>query len=570
MHIHIYTKQGNIAKVKQEIANGVEIDCVDEYTSQTPLMCAVASPHANIDMLRLLIENGADVNATEEQYQTTVLGLAVQSGNLDKIKFILDAGADINYQTSSGYDVLINAMYGRDIAKDENLIAIINLLIQRGAKVNGVTSYGESALRVASDKGRFDAVKILLAAGADPQQLEWSELMYAIAFGSLADVKALIEQGAALDEIDYWERTPWLLSLQVGDLAKAQLLLSSGANCNDCGRCRKAALMYAIENNHVELLKWLIDQGFDIEATTEFGTTPLIIAVECNNVECVKILLEAGAKPGRKDNCNNTAINQASNIEIVRMLLDAGEDLNDVNDDVRRLLTGVGNSDLLNISKSQYLAGKHRQFGKSNPEVMEVPFWKAMVSGGFGSWYAKRTFNDPNFYSPPPVWCFDRFGRTITQLPDGRIIEIGGEHEDAYDPDFCIYNDVVVYQGDGNFQILGYPKNIFPPTDFHSATLVGEYIYIIGSVGYRDEIIYNHTPVYRLHIGTFKIEKVKTSGEKPGWISRHKAYYQEPADTIYITGGKVCVLVNKDEQYLDNVSSYTLNLTNFRWTRVNT
>ncbi|WP_414564130.1 MULTISPECIES: hypothetical protein [unclassified Anabaena] len=38
MHIHIYTKQGNIAKVKQEIANGVEINCVDEYTSQTPLM----------------------------------------------------------------------------------------------------------------------------------------------------------------------------------------------------------------------------------------------------------------------------------------------------------------------------------------------------------------------------------------------------------------------------------------------------------------------------------------------------------------------------------------------------
>ncbi|WP_414542068.1 ankyrin repeat domain-containing protein [Nostoc sp. CCY0012] len=532
-------------------------------------MCAVASPHANIDMLRLLIENGADVNATEEKYQTTVLGLAVQSGNLDKIKFILDAGADINYQTSSGYDVLIYAMYGRDIAKDENLIAIINLLIQRGAKLNGVTSYGESALRVASNKGRFDAVKILLAAGADPEQLEWTELMSAIAFGSLADVQVLLDAGAELSDIDYWERTPWLLSLQVGDLAKVKLLLSSGVNCNDCGRCKKAALMYVIENNHVELLKWLIDEGFDIEATNEFGTTPLMVAVECNNVECVKILLEAGAKPGRKDNCNSTAINLASNIQIVRMLLDAGEDLNDVNDDVRRLLTGVGNSDLLNISKSQYLAGKHRQFGKSNPEVMEVAFWKAMVSGGFGSWYAKKTFNDTNLYSPPPVWCFDRFGRTITQLPDGRIVEIGGEHEDYYDPDFCIYNDVVVYQGDGSFQILGYPKDIFPPTDFHSATLVGEYIYIIGSVGYRGERIYNHTPVYRLHTDTFKIEKVKTSGGNPGWISRHKAYYQEPAK-ICITGGKFFDINNQEPQLVDNLSNYTLDLTNLYWTRINT
>ncbi|YAF94592.1 MAG: ankyrin repeat domain-containing protein [Nodularia sp. CChRGM 3473] len=569
MHIHIYAQQGNIAKVKQEITHGVDIDCLDEYDCQTPLMYAVSSPHANIDMLRLLVENGADVNAVEATYQNTVLGLAVQSGNLEKIQFLLDAGADINYEKPEGYDVLIDAMHGRDIAKDENLIAIIDLLIKKGAKVNGVSSYGESAISVASNKGRFDAVKILLTAGADPEQLAWSELMYAIAFGSLADVKALLEKGAALYEIDDWERTPWLLSLQVGDLAKAQLLLSSGANFHECGRCGKTPLMYPIENNHVEMLKWLIDEGFDIEATDEFGITPLMLAVESRNSFCVKILLEAGAKANRKDSCNSKAINKASNIQILQMLLDAGEDLNDINDEMRQLLTGVGNCDLIHISQSQYLAGKHRRFGKSNPEVMEVDFWKAMVSSGFDAWQAKRTFNDTNIYSPPAVWCFKRFGRTITQLPDGRIVEIAGEHEDAYDPDFCIYNDIVVYQGDGNFQILGYPKDIFPPTDFHSETLVGEYIYIIGSVGYGGERIFDETPVYRWHCDTFKIEKVKTSGEKPGWISRHKAYYQEPAK-IHITGGKVCVMVDQKEEYFDNVISYTLDLTNFRWSRMNT
>jgi hypothetical protein len=50
----------------------------------------------------------------------------------------------------------------------------------------------------------------------------------------------------------------------------------------------------------------------------------------------------------------------------------------------------------------------------------------------------------PVFF-PIPVFCFRRFGRTETKLPNGRIVYIGGEHEDIYDPDLNIYNDVVVF-----------------------------------------------------------------------------------------------------------------------------
>ena len=454
MQIHIYAKQGDIAGVAHQIASGVDIDCVNKYSSQTPLMCAVASPDASIDMIRFLVENGANVNAVESEYQNTVLGLAVQSGNLDKIQFLLDAGADINYQRPHGYDVLIDAMHGRDISTDKNLIPILNFLIERGAKVSGISSYGESALRIASRVGRFDAVKLLLTAGADSKQLEWTELMYAIVFGSIKDVKALLDEESDLSERDYWDRTPWLLSLQVGEVEKAKLLLSSGANRNDCGRCGKTPLMYPIENDRAEVLEWLIEEGFDLEATDEFDTTPLMVAAECGATDCVRILLKAGANVGRVDNCHEKAITRASNIQIIRMLVDAGEDLSDISDDMRRLLTGVGNRDL-QVEQEQYLAGKHRRFGKNNPEVMKVDFWKAMVRSGVSAWNARDTFADTDRYDKP-VWCYSRFGRTITELPDGRIVEISGEHEDFYDPDFCIYNDVVVYEGDGNLKIFGY------------------------------------------------------------------------------------------------------------------
>jgi ankyrin repeat protein len=573
MEIHVYTRQGDIIGIKHQLASGVDIDCVDEW-SKTPLMYAVNDVNINLDMVRFLVENGADVNAVGGKYNQNVLGLAVKSGNLEKIQYLLDVGAEIHYQSAGGCDVLIDAMYGRDISKCENLIPIVNLLIDRGAKVNGVNEFGHTALKAATYQNRFDVVELLMiAAGADQKQLKLTKLMHAIVFSNLDEIKRLIEEGADLEARDSWNRTPWLLSIQVGSVEKARLFLDSGANQFDCGHCDKPPVMYAIESNHIEILEWLIEEGFDTEATNDFGTTPLSFAAERGATDFVQLLLEAGEGASRTSYFAREAIHKASNLEIVKMLVDAGADLSDINNNMRRLLTGNGNrDDICNIFQEQYFNGKYRRFGKANPEVMEIEFWQAMVQSGIGAWGARKRFDDTGDnvlrHEDEPVWCFDRFGRTITQLPDGRIIEIGGEHEDSYDPDFCIYNDVVVYQGDGKFTILGYPKHIFPPTDFHSATLVREYIYIIGCLGYRDERIYNETPVYRLHSQTFKIEKIETTGEKPGWINQHKAYYQEQSQ-ICITGGKVFVRVEDRTDYVENDNDYILDLKKMSWNRVN-
>jgi ankyrin repeat protein len=572
MKIHIYVQQGDIPGVANEIAHGVDIDCVDEYHSQTPLMYAVTSPEADLNMIRFLIENGANINAVDSENQNNVLELAVQSGNIDIIQFILDAGADINYQRPEGYDVLIDAMYGRDIYQDKNLIAILNLLISQGASVNGVSSYGESAIKAASGVGRFDAVQFLLTAGADRKQLEWTELMHTIVFGSADELKNLLNKAVDMTARDSWGRTPWLLSLQVGEVEKSQLLLASGANRNDRGLCGSTPFIYAIKNNRLEVFQWLITEGFDIEATDEFDTTILMLAAEYGATDFVRILLASGANPSRIDSCDQKAITKASNLPIVRMLVDAGEDINEINNHMRRTLTKVSQNRLYlsQISPEQYSAEKHRRFGETNPEIMEIDFWKAMVCNGDSAYRAKCIFGDiDNDNWNEKVWCYQRFGGTITQLPDARIVEISGEHEDYYDPDFCIYNDVVVFQSDGHFQIFGYPRDIFPPTDFHSATLVGEYIYIIGNLGYSSEIIYGETPVYRLHCDTFKIEKIETTGEKPGWISRHKAFYKE-SSKINITGGKICVMVDEKQEYLDNLIDYALDLKNLTWIRLDT
>ena len=86
-----------------------------------------------------------------------------------------------------------------------------------------------------------------------------------------------------------------------------------------------------------------------------------------------------------------------------------------------------------------------------------------------------------------------------------------------YDPDFCIYNDVFVHERDGSIAIYGYPESVFPPTDSHTATLVGDAIYVIGSIGYMGTRRYGETPVYRLDVHTLRMDRLHTTGDSPGW-----------------------------------------------------
>lgn len=68
-------------------------------------------------------------------------------------------------------------------------------------------------------------------------------------------------------------------------------------------------------------------------------------------------------------------------------------------------------------------------------------------------------------------------------------------------------------------------------------------------MGYVQARINQETSVYKLHCQSFKIEKVDTTGEKPGWISNHQAFYREPLNKIYISGGQVWREINEKTEY---------------------
>lgn len=216
-------------------------------------------------------------------------------------------------------------------------------------------------------------------------------------------------------------------------------------------------------------------------------------------------------------------------------------------------------SRLPEVKLSNYAFEAHRSYrsGSSNPESFLPPFWSEQMRGGR---YSKL---EALGYEPDrdkPVWSFSRFGRTATILPDGRLVLVAGEHEDHYHPDFCIYADVTVLGADGELEHFIYPRDVFPPTDFHTATLVGDQIWLIGCLGGPEQVNDKQTQVLRLSTLDFSITPVETGGVSPGWIHRHRSVLTK--DGILVTGGKI------EPGYRDNTSTFVLNLGTLVWQNI--
>lgn len=593
MSIYIHAANGDEVRVVADLENGVSIESRDDL-GRTPLMVALASSKADCSMIQLLLDRGADVNALSTPrphvgldpeakaalYSSmgmdppdpdespagpaidSVLGIAAKRATYEQIVALLRAGADATYVNPNGYSILLDAIHRPEGESAQEWIRILGALIDAGAPLDVASIYGETAIGVASHRSEFAVVEYLLSRGASADRLGWTPLFHKIATGDLTAVQSLAAEGADLNQRDSWDRTPLLLSVSAGRIEIADFLLRSGVDRTLTGRCGRTAPQYAIDRDDGAMLAWLIEMGWDVEAIDEFGAFPLVEAAQRNAANCVRVLLEAGAAVDRRDTFGEAIISQTSSPEILRILLSAGEDPSDIPSGYRLSILGTTSVANPPITEQDYQQHKHRVFGTGNPHRMNNPFWDLMVRSRNCAYHAASAFGDSGA-DRTAVWCCTRYGQSLTPLPDGRFVEIAGEHEDHYDVDFCIYNDVLVHDGHGNFDIFGYPENVFPPTDFHSATLVGRDIYIVGSLGYPQQRKPGTTPVYRLDCKTWAMEPVECTGNSPGWIHKHKARLANPQQ-IEFRGG--FIQDASGPELLDNTNVFLLDLTNFTWT----
>ena len=124
----------------------------------------LASREGNVeDVGRLLSSGMVDVNCAGGKYQSTPLCEAAYHGNTDVVRILLDRGAEHDRADKHGQ----TALYG---AAERGHKDALLLLIDRGAHPDTADKYGQTPLHGAALNGRKEVVKLLLDRGAAHNQ----------------------------------------------------------------------------------------------------------------------------------------------------------------------------------------------------------------------------------------------------------------------------------------------------------------------------------------------------------------------------------------------------------------
>jgi ankyrin repeat protein/cell wall assembly regulator SMI1 len=153
------TRAGQLAVVDLLLRHGADPDKPDEACHCSPLFWAAKK--GPVSVVERLLDGGASIDLRNGHDNETALATAVEGDseeNLAVVRLLIERGAA--EQVRSDADVLIWAC-------TFSSPAIVGLLLDHGAPVNGVTERG-TPLAAAVAKGRADLVELLLQRGADP------------------------------------------------------------------------------------------------------------------------------------------------------------------------------------------------------------------------------------------------------------------------------------------------------------------------------------------------------------------------------------------------------------------
>ena len=275
------------------------------------------------------------VNSGRSKGDIETLCRVVETGHFPCVRSLLQAGTDVNASNAEGNTPLT-------LAAKNGYVDISTKLIKSGADVNLTDYRGDTAVMWASVKGFPECIEVLGNAGADVSKmnvLDESPVWAAVYHGNSGCIEPLTRQGADVNAVNHNNITP-LMEAGKNDFSTClEKLVSLGADVNKQEHMGKTALTFALEMDSRTCIDILTAAGAD-----KNEVHALMFAAKKGSGECIKELIAAGVEVSyvslvaavtglryrrpSKWFGNHKAISASQRIRYIRLLLNAGTDVN--------------------------------------------------------------------------------------------------------------------------------------------------------------------------------------------------------------------------------------------------
>ena len=303
------------------------------------LYIAITRGHSQV--VQMLVDCGADMNAVNESQQTRQLHTAA-SGEKDcpeLCSVLLEHKAKIDAVDEDGNQPL-------HWACKQGHTKTCWLLLSRGANVKAVNKYAKTPLLIAAggNKEYPDLCSVLLEHEADVDAVDADgnqPLHLACKRGHFATGSLLLSHGADVTALDKQQRIPLHLAsesiLQSARVGSSYALHIASESILQSARVGSSyALHIAADNGNIQAVQLLVGCGTDVNAMNSSGKTPLHTAAggkgDCS--ELCLILLEHNVEIDAVDEDGNQPLHLAckkGHTRICMLLLSNGADVNAVN-----------------------------------------------------------------------------------------------------------------------------------------------------------------------------------------------------------------------------------------------
>jgi ankyrin repeat protein len=329
--LHWAASNGNVDMAKVLIYAGANLEAVTRIGSYTPLH--LASKAAKAEVVRTLLEAGSNPKATTSTGDATALHFAAGAGSREAVIALLDKGADVNARESTwGQTPLM-------FAAAYNRLQALKVLLERGADPKTASTVvnlpAQQALDQAAERRRNEILTAFR--NKQPETQSWrptpSQVQAAVRAahevqrsGTAGEVQEAEPDPSGGEEVAGFSGlvgtqgglTALLHATREGHVEAAMALIESGADINQVSAGdRTSPLLIATINGHFDLALQLLARGADPNLTNAAGATPLWTAINTQ-----------WAPKSRYPQQHAYMLQKATYIDVMKELLKAGADPN--------------------------------------------------------------------------------------------------------------------------------------------------------------------------------------------------------------------------------------------------